>query len=184
MGGGKSVTYQAPNIPKDDSFEKYLQYQQGREQAAEERARREKAEAAAAAEARKEAARSGFGGLKTGLESQLRQGLISYGDATSQLRDYRAKYDLAPDEQSVADFTKIYTQELLPGRRETGTKAAYEEILGRAATEEELSKAKERFSTGYYSDVKDLKDSLLKGQEYQKKFNKSYLENYLSLIHI
>lgn len=178
MGGGRSVTYQAPNIPKDDSFEKYLQYQQGREQAAEERARREKAEAAAAAEARKEAARSGFGGLKTGLESQLRQGLISYGDATSQLRDYRAKYDLAPDEQSVADFTKIYTQELLPGRRETGTKAAYEEILGRAATEEELSKAKERFSTGYYSDVKDLKDSLLKGQEYQKKFNKSYLENY------
>ena len=51
-------------------------------------------------------------------------------------------------------------------------------VLGRAATTDELAKAKERFGSGYYGSVKDLKDSLYKGQEYQKKFNKSYLENY------
>jgi hypothetical protein len=176
--GGGNVTYEAPVIPKDDSFEKYLKYQQEREVAAEARAAAEKAETKAAAEARKTAAAAGFTGMRSGLESQLRQGLISYSDATSQLRDYTSKYDLAPPEQDVSDLTKMYTEELLPGRRTTGTKAAYEELLGRQATEEELTKAQERFNQGYYSSVQDLKDSLTKGSEYQDKFNTSYLDNY------
>ena len=49
MGGGRSqtVNYQPPNIPKDDTFERYLSYQQDREAAAERRAAQERAEAAA-----------------------------------------------------------------------------------------------------------------------------------------
>jgi hypothetical protein len=176
--GGSKVKYEAPQIPKDDSFEKYLKYQQDREIAAEARAAAEKAETKAAAEARKVSAASGFGGMRSGIESQLRQGLISYNDATSQLRDYASKYDLAPPEQDVSALTKMYTEELLPGRRTTGTKAAYEELLGRQATEEEVTKAQERFNQGYYSSVQDLKDSLTKGSEYQDKFNTSYLDNY------
>jgi hypothetical protein len=176
--GGSKVKYESPQIPKDDSFEKYLAYQQQKETAAEARAATEKAEAKAAEEARKASAASGFGGMRSGLESQLRQGLISYNDATSQLRDYASKYDLAPPEQDVSALTKMYTEELLPGRRTTGTKAAYEELLGRQATEEELGKAQERFNQGYYSSVQDLKDSLTKGSEYQDKFNTSYLDNY------
>jgi hypothetical protein len=176
--GGSKVKYEAPQIPKDDSFEKYLAYQQQKETAAEARAAAEKAETKAAAEARKASAASGFTGMRSGLESQLRQGLISYNDATSQLRDYASKYDLAPPEQDVSALTKMYTEELLPGRRTTGTKAAYEELLGRQATEEEVTKAQERFNQGYYSSVQDLKDSLTKGSEYQDKFNTSYLDNY------
>jgi len=176
--GGSKVKYEAPQIPKDDSFEKYLAYQQQKETAAEARAAAEKAETKAAAEARKVSAASGFSGMRSGIESQLRQGLISYNDATSQLRDYASKYDLAPPEQDVSSLTKMYTEELLPGRRTTGTKAAYEELLGRQATEEELTKAQERFNQGYYSSVQDLKDSLTKGSEYQDKFNTSYLDNY------
>ena len=176
--GGSKVKYEAPQIPKDDSFEKYLAYQQQKETAAEARAAAEKAETKAAAEARKVSAASGFTGMRSGLESQLRQGLISYNDATSQLRDYASKYDLAPPEQDVSALTKMYTEELLPGRRTTGTKAAYEELLGRQATEEEVTKAQERFNQGYYSSVQDLKDSLTKGSEYQDKFNTSYLDNY------
>jgi hypothetical protein len=176
--GGSKVKYEAPQIPKDDSFEKYLAYQQQKETATEARAAAEKAETKAAAEARKVSAASGFGGMRSGLESQLRQGLISYNDATSQLRDYASKYDLAPPEQDVSALTKMYTEELLPGRRTTGTKAAYEELLGRQATEEEVTKAQERFNQGYYSSVQDLKDSLTKGSEYQDKFNTSYLDNY------
>ena len=176
--GGSKVKYEAPQIPKDDSFEKYLAYQQQKETATEARAAAEKAETKAAAEARKVSAASGFTGMRSGLESQLRQGLISYNDATSQLRDYASKYDLAPPEQDVSDLTKMYTEELLPGRRTTGTKAAYEELLGRQATEEEVTKAQERFNQGYYSSVQDLKDSLTKGSEYQDKFNTSYLDNY------
>jgi hypothetical protein len=176
--GGSKVTYKSPEIPKDDSFQQYLKYQQEREGAAEARAAKEKADAAAAAESRRSSASNAFGGMRSGVESQLRQGLISYNDATSQLRDYAAKYDLAPPEEDVSRLTNIYTQELLPGRRTTGTKAAYEELLGRQATEEELGKAQERFNQGYYSSVQDLKDSLTKSTEYQDKFNTSYLDNY------
>jgi hypothetical protein len=178
MGGSPKVTYQSPEIPKDDSFQQYLKYQQDRETAAEARAAKEKADAAAAAESRRSSASNAFGGMRSGVESQLRQGLISYNDATSQLRDYAAKYDLAPPEEDVSRLTNIYTQELLPGRRTTGTKAAYEELLGRQATTEELSKAQERFNQGYYTSVQDLKDSLTKSTEYQDKFNQSYLDNY------
>jgi len=177
-GGGTRVEYNPPQIPKDDSFEKYLQYQQQRESIAEQRAAQEKAEAAAKEEARKAAGQAGFAGPRSGVESQLRQGLISYTDATGQLRDYAARYDLTPPETDVAGLTELYTKELLPGRRATGVEAAYEELLGRSATEEEKSKALERFNQGYYGTVQDLKDSLVKGSEYQDKFNQSYLDNY------
>lgn len=177
-GGGTKVEYKSPKIEKDNSFEKYLAYQQQKETIAEQRAAQEKAEAAAKEEARRSSAQAGYGGFRSGIESQLRQGLISYTDATGQLYNYAAKYDLAPPENEVADLTRIYTQELLPGRRATGVSAAYEELLGREATEEEKTKALERFQQGYYSDVQDLKDSLVKSQEYQDKFNKSYLDNY------
>jgi hypothetical protein len=176
--GGTKVVYQAPEIPKDDSFEKYLKYQQDRDDAADRRAATEKADVKAAADARKASGALGFGGMRSGLESQLRLGLIGYSDATSQLRDYAARYDLAPPETEVAALTQVYANELLPGRRTTGTKAAYEELLGREATSEELTKAQERFEQGYYSSVQDLKDSLLKSSEYQDKFNQSYLDNY------
>lgn len=175
-GGGTRVTYQPP--PPDNTFAKYLEYQQRKETAAEERAAQEKREAAAKEEARKAAGAAGYTGLRTGLESQLRQGLISYSDATGQLRDFASKYELAPPEQDVASLTKLYTEELLPGRRATGVSAAYEELLGRQATEEEKGKAMERFQQGYYSSVQDLRDSLSKSQEYQEKFNQSYLDNY------
>lgn len=180
MGGGRStnVNYTPPAVQKDDSFQKYLEYQQGRERAAEQRADQERAEAAAKEAARKESAQAAYGGLKSGIESQLRQNLISYSDATAQLRDYATKYDLTPPESDVAGLTKMYTEELLPGRRATGVSAAYEELLGRQATEAEKSTALERFQQGYYSNVQDLKDSLTKSAEYQDKFNQSYLDNY------
>jgi hypothetical protein len=178
MGGGRSqqVTYQAP--PPDNTFAKFLQYQQEKETKAEERAAAERAEQKAAEEARKAAGASGYAGLRQGVESQLRQGLIGYEAATSQLRDYATKYDMTPPEADVTALTNIYTQELLPGRRQTGIGAAYEEILGRQATEEEKSKAMERFSQGYYTSTQDLRDALYKGSEYQEKFNQSYLDNY------
>ena len=175
-GGGTRVEYQAP--PPDNTFAKFLEYSQAKEARAEERAAQERAEAAAKEEARKAAGAAGYKGLRTGVESQLRQGLINYADATSQLRDYAAKYELAPPEEDVSALTKTYTEELLPGRRATGISAAYEELLGRQATAEEQSKATERFQQGYYNTVQDLRDSLVKGQEYQKKFNQSYLDNY------
>jgi hypothetical protein len=178
MGGGRGTTvqYQAP--PPDNSFSQFLQYQQEKERIAEQRAAQERAEEKAKEDARIAAGQAGYGALKSGVESQLRQGLLGFEDATSRLRDYGAKYNLAPVESDIAKLGDIYTKELLPGRRQTGIGAAYEEILGRQATEEEKSKAMERFNQGYYSSVQDLRDSLYKGTEYQDKFNQSYLDNY------
>lgn len=176
--GGKKVTYNPPVIPKDDTFEKFLQYQQQKEAAADARVAQEKAEQKAADESRKAAGVAGYSGLRTGVENQLRQGLLGYEEATQKLRDYSTKYDLGPVEEDVSRFSDIYTKELLPGRRATGIGAAYEEILGRQATAEEQAKATERFNQGYYTSNDDLRNSLYKGTEYNDKFNQSYLDNY------
>ncbi len=175
-GGGTRVEYKAPE--PDKSFEKFLQYQQEKESAAEARSAQERAEQKAAAEARKTAGQAGYGSLKTGIEQQLRQGLLGYEDATSRLRDYATKYDMSPVESDISQLGQIYTQELLPGRRATAVGSAYEEILGRQATEEEKSKALERFQQGYYTSNQELRDALYKSTEYQDKYNQSYLDNY------
>lgn len=175
-GGGTRVEYKSP--PPDDTFAKFLQYQQAKESVAEARAAQERADREAAENARRVAGQAGYGSLKTGIQEQLRQGLLGYEDATSRLRDYASKYDMAPVEGDVAELGKLYTEELLPGRRATAVGSAYEEILGRQATEEEKSKALERFQQGYYTSNQELRDSLYKSTEYQDKYNQSYLDNY------
>jgi len=175
-GGGTRVEYKSP--PPDNTFAKFLEYQQSKESIADARAERERLDREAAENARKLAGQAGYGSLKTGIEQQLRQGLLGYEDATSRLRDYALKYDMSPVEGDIAELGSLYTQELLPGRRSTAVGAAYEEILGRQATEEEKSKALERFQQGYYTSNQELRDSLYKSTEYQDKYNQSYLDNY------
>jgi hypothetical protein len=175
MGGGPSVSYTPP--PPDDTFSKYLQYTKEKETVAEERAAQERAESKAAEQARKASGAAAYGGLKQTTQQQLAQGLIGYESAANQLRDYAAKYDMTPPEADIQELTQQYTASL-PGKRATGISAAYEELLGRFATGEELSKAQERFQQGYYGTMEDFRGSLAKSPEYQKKFNQSYLDNY------
>lgn len=135
------------------------------------------------AAAEKEAARlaqgvAGYDPLKQSLESQLRGGLINFQQAQDYLREYTTKYELGPKEGDIGEFAKLYQGEIAPQRFGTGLEAAYEEILGRKATEEERTAGLERFKGGYYQTVADLKESLYKGQEYQQKFNRSYLDSY------
>ena len=173
--GGSKVTYNPP--PPDNTFSKLLEYQQANDKRLQDRADQERAEAAAEKNARKAAGASAYGGLKTTTQQQLAQGLIGYESAANQLRDYAARYDLTPPETDIAELTQQYTA-ALPGKRATGVRAAYEENLGRPATEEEVGKAQERFQQGYYGSMEDFKSSLTKSPEYQKKFNQSYLDNY------
>jgi hypothetical protein len=173
--GGTKVTYNPP--PPDNTFSKYLEYQQEREKILDARAEQEKAEAKAEEAARKASGAAGYAGLKTTTEQQLAQGLVGYESAANQLRDYASRYGLTPPEQDISELTQQYTA-ALPGKRATGMSAAYEELLGRPATAEELSKGQERFQQGYYGSMEDFKGSLTKSQEYQKKFNQSYLDNY------
>lgn len=128
--------------------------------------------------ARLAAGQSGYDPYKQSLEQQLRTGLIGFGEAQQYLQDYTSRYELAGKEGDASSLAKLYSEEIAPGRFQTGLGAAYEEILGRQATEEEATKGLERFKGGYYQSVADLKESLYKSQEYQKKFNKSYLDSY------
>ena len=173
--GGTKVIYQAP--PPDNTFSKYLEYQQSREKTLDDRAAQERNDAKAEAAARKASGVAAYGGLKTTTQQQLAQGLIGYESAANQLRDYAARYDFTPPEDDIAELTQQYTA-ALPGKRATGIQAAYEELYGRPATEEEKSKAQDRFQQGYYTSMEDFKGSLTKSPEYQKKFNQSYLDNY------
>jgi hypothetical protein len=173
--GGTKVNYTPP--PPDNTFSKYLEYQQAREKTLDDRAEREKADAKAQEDARKASGAAGYAGLKTTTQQQLAQGLVGYESAANQLRDYASRYGLTPPEQDISELTQQYTA-ALPGKRATGISAAYEELLGRQATGDELSKAQERFQQGYYGSMEDFKGSLTKSQEYQKKFNQSYLDNY------
>jgi hypothetical protein len=175
MGYGTKVKYEASK--PDNTLSKLLEAQLKREKTLDARAAKERKEVKAAEAARKASGAAAFYGLKTTTQQQLAQGLIGYESAANQLRDYAAKYNLTPPEAAISKLTKQYTA-ALPGKRATGISAAYEELLGRQATEEELSKGQERFQQGYYGSMEDFKGSLTKSQEYQKKFNQSYLDNY------
>jgi hypothetical protein len=143
-----------------------------------------KEQAAAAKEAAREAsAVAGYDPFKSSIESQLRGGLINFQQAQDYLREYTTKYDMFGKEGDVNQFAKLYSEEIAPQRFQTGLGAAYEEILGRKATEEEKTAGLERFKGGYYQTVNDLKESLYKGQEYQKKFNRSYLDSYYDTMY-
>ena len=162
-----------------------LQYAQADRQFYQQRAIREeerilaKEQAAAQKESSRLAAgAAGYDPYKQSLEQQLRTGLIGFGEAQQYLRDYTTQYEMAGREGDASSLAKLYSEEIAPGRFQTGLSGAYEEILGRQATEEEKTKGLERFKGGYYQSVSDLKESLYKGQEYQKKFNKSYLDSY------
>jgi len=143
-----------------------------------------KEQSLAAKEAAREAsAVAGYDPFKSSIESQLRGGLINFQQAQDYLREYTTKYDMFGKEGDVNQFAKLYSEEIAPQRFQTGLGAAYEEILGRKATEEEKTAGLERFKGGYYQTVNDLKESLYKGQEYQKKFNRSYLDSYYDTMY-
>lgn len=144
----------------------------------EERILKKEQDAAAREASRLAAGVAGYDPYKKNLESQLRTGLIGFGEAQQYLRDYATQYEMSGKEADASSFAKLYSEEIAPQRFQTGLGAAYEEILGRAATEEETKAGIERFKAGYYGSVSDLKESLYKGQEYQKKFNRSYLDSY------
>ena len=184
-GGGRSRSAPAPVYmppPPDNTFRDYLNYSQQRDARLDARVDQDRIDAKAKDDARIASGVAGFGGLRSGIESQLRQGLITYEGGSSQLRDYAREFGINAEED-VNKLTDVYTKELLPGRRSTGVSAAYQELLGREATEPEKTAALDRFNQGYYSSVQDLKDSLTKGSEYQDKFNKSYLDNYYDTMY-
>ena len=217
---GSKTVYNPPKIEKDDSFAKYLEYQQQKEDRLQAQADKEKAESAAKDLTRRKSGASGLGDLYDRTSSQLQSGLISFQGAQDKLQSYIDKYDLTagftpetrdtgieddPDTEidesketftfdpGYADSTKgagqyltnlqnMYQGEggLLDKQRTSGIKLAYQDLLGREATEDELSGAMSNLQLQSYggAGIQGLRDSIKSSSEYTKKFNDNYLDNY------
>lgn len=158
-----------------------LQYENLLEQtrtAAEDRAASKKLE-----EERRTQATQQFAPYKQSIQDQLSKGLISYQDAQAALADYASKYDIGPQGGAQQELTDYYLKNVQPGQQQSQIESAYQEYFGTGPTEEQRKQAQERFQSGYYKSVGDLKDSLKMSDAYQDKFNQSYLENYYQTMY-
>jgi len=174
-GGGTTVSYQQPKDPYGDELKKYQLEQL---KAAEKTAAEEKAAKTAADAEKKLAAQQGFTPFKQTIQQQLSKGLLSYQEAQSELKDYASKYDIGPQPGALQELTDYYLTNIQPGQQKSQIESAYQEYFGKGPTTEQLEKAQKSFQSGYYKSVGDLKETLKASDEYQEKFNKSYLDNY------
>ena len=111
--GAPSITYESPKIEKDDTFEKYLQYQQDRELRLDERAQAAEDIALGKTRRRREQGALGFQNFAQNLKSQVESGVTPFSDAQTKLQDYIARYDLkggfAPETQTRTRTVYDYT---------------------------------------------------------------------------
>ena len=202
---GSKTVYNAPKIEKDDSFAKYLEYQKGKEDRLQAQADKEKAEAKAKDLTRRKSGAQGLTGLYDRTKSQLESGLISFQGAQDKLQSYIDKYDLTAGFTEDEGFTPTYTDPnkgpgqylsslqdiyqgeggLLDKKRTAGVKLAYQDILGRQATEDELSSAMSNLQLQSYggAGIQGLRDSLKSSNEYTKNINNNYLDNYYDTMY-
>jgi hypothetical protein len=173
--GGTRVTY-TPQ-PQDNTWSEFLNSQFEYQKSQDARAEQDRADAKAEEDARKASAAAGYPGLLNTVKQQIAQGLISYESGIEQLSDFATEHGLS---QPYDDISKITQKHLatVPRKRAIGISATYEGLLGRQPTAKELRKGQKRFQAGTYTSMEDFEDSLTKSQEYQTKFNRSYLENY------
>ena len=84
--------------------------------------------------------------------------------------------------QYLTNLQNMYQGEggLLEKQRQSGIKLAYQDLLGREATEDELSGAMSNLQLQSYggAGIQGLRDSIKSSSEYTKKFNDNYLDNY------
>ena len=202
---GSKTVYNPPKIEKDDSFAKYLEYQKGKEDRLQAQADAEKAEEKAKDLTRRKSGAQGLTGLYDRTKSQLESGLISFQGAQDKLQSYIDKYDLTGGFTEEEGFTPTYTDPnkgpgqylsslqdiyqgeggLLDKKRTSGVKLAYQDILGRQATDDELSSAMSNLQLQSYggAGIQGLRDSLKSSNEYTKNINNNYLDNYYDTMY-
>ena len=134
----------------------------------------------------------GIGSLYDRTKSQLQSGLISYQGAQDKLQSYIDRYDLTSKAdfdpgQYLTNLQNIYQGDdgLLKKRRTAGVNLAYQDILGRQATGDELSSALSNLQLQAYggAGVQGLRDSLKSSAEYTKNLNDNYLDNYYDTMY-
>ena len=134
---------------------------------------------AAAAATRLDSYTEGLNPYYETLLSQLERGVIDENTATSNLQGYIAEGGI--DERPNDLFTGLSTTatDLSGSRAINSANRAYQTLLGRAPTPEELELATANLTGGIENYTYDaLKSDILDSEEYQKKYNDNYLDNY------
>lgn len=114
---------------------------------------------------RKTAGEAGRPGYIANVKRRLSSGLIGEESAQKLVEDYYTKYELAPAANELEDITKTY-QEFAPKRREADISAAYQRLLGRAPTGEELTRNQQQMSLGRTTG--DVEQDIQGTTEYKK----------------
>ena len=90
-------------------------------------------------------------------------------------------------QQYLTNLQNMYEGEggLLEQQRKSGISLAYQDILGRQATEDELSGAMSNLQLQSYggAGIQGLRDSLKSSNEYTKNINNNYLDNYYDTMY-
>ena len=89
--------------------------------------------------------------------------------------------------QYLSNLQNMYQGEggLLERQRTSGVNLAYQDILGRQATDDELSSAMSNLQLQSYggAGIQGLRDSLKSSAEYTKNLNDNYLDNYYDTMY-
>jgi len=134
-------------------------------------------------EAVKSTGMSGYNTYKQNLLNQFNAGLLDSSQAVQQLKDYEDRYKLGTG-YSQADINSLVDQATQGASGKSAKLAGqtYKDILGRDATESELSSFADLQKTGQYK-LTDLVNSIKSGSEYQNKFNDNYLSSYYDTMY-
>ena len=177
--GGSKVNIPGPD-PSQVAYNNYmLEHQKRLDTQAEADAAEEKANLAAV----KSTGTAGYNTYRQNLLNQFNAGLLDSSQATQQLKDYEDRYKLGTG-YTQADINSLVDQATQGAAGKSATLAGqtYKDILGREATQSELSSFADLQKTGQYK-LTDLVNSIKSGSEYQNKFNDNYLSSYYDTMY-
>lgn len=177
--GGTKVNIPGPD-PSQVAYNNYmLEHQKTLDAQAQAAQEEEKANLAAV----KTAGTSGYNVYRQNLLNQFNAGLLDSSQATQQLKDYEDRYKLGTG-YTQSDINSLVDQatQSASGKSQTLAGQTYKDILGREATQSELSSFADLQKTGQYK-LTDLVNSIKSGSEYQNKFNDDYLSSYYDTMY-
>ncbi len=178
MGGDGRTTVEAPR----ESAEQRAYWQALADDA---RYAREKKEREEAAEATRKANLRQTGiqsltPLADIIRTQTSKGYLGYDAALKQVEEFQQKYGLEAGDVSpyLLELQKLNTEQL-PEQKKTLLRRTYKDILGREATESELSSRLDELArSGGKLDIDAVSTSIKSSDEYKERVGGSYLENY------
>ena len=173
--GAPSITYEAPEIPKDDTFEKLMQYQQERQLDLDERAQRAASREEGRERKRRETGALGFDSFLNRISNQVQGGIIPFETASQKVTDYLSDYSLRSGFMPATETRERYVfQDILDEEgKPTGEKERVKEEY-----EYKIPGATEGFTFDVAAADKKIQDlqDLYYGKDYLSSLNPSSSE--------